>query len=209
MTESVFMTPQNRRLFEPGSLIYDHEGTPYVIERYDITRDEIVAHRQDDFHKHRIFCTNEVTLLPPPSKRARAVDSGLVRQRSSDDCVIACVAMALSLRYDHVFNVAVNEGLYSSGSGIRNEMRLLVALGIPSKDFHLTHRGALDPAFMRHIMWGRRALITVPSRNYPGGWHMIYYNGRDILDPTLDHYKYEKFEEVEPDSFTVFRESPR
>lgn len=34
------------------------------------------------------------------------------------------------------------------------------------------------------LLWGRRALLSVPSTNHEGRWHLVYWDGRELFDPS-------------------------
>ena len=55
------------------------------------------------------------------------------------------------------------------------------------------------------MLWGRRALVTVPSLNIPKGWHMVYFDGLNVFDPSLAK-TYEHVTQLEPNELVLFRE---
>ena len=80
--------------------------------------------------------------------------------------------------------------------------------GHPVGDVVCRHRGILSAEAFRGFAWGRRALLSVPSLNREGGWHMVYYDGRAVFDPSpLKSYRC--FEELMPDELVLFREGPQ
>jgi hypothetical protein len=58
--------------------------------------------------------------------------------------------------------------------------------------------------FLRNILWGRRALVQVPSKNYPGEQHIIYWDGRELHDPS--NARTWAWSEVEPVYLWIFDE---
>lgn len=97
--------------------------------------------------------------------------------------------------------------------GMRRDQEALRRLGFSSQyengepvgDFVCRNRGPLSPEFFRHFAWGRRALMSVPSLNNPGGWHMVYTVGAKVFDPS-SLKTYTAWAELRPDDITLFRE---
>lgn len=58
--------------------------------------------------------------------------------------------------------------------------------------------------FLRNVLWGRRALLQVPSKNYPGEQHIIYWDGRELFDPS--NKRAWEWQEVEPIYVWLFDE---
>jgi hypothetical protein len=58
--------------------------------------------------------------------------------------------------------------------------------------------------FLRNILWGRRALVQVPSKNYPGEQHIIYWDGRELHDPS--NMRQWEWSQVEPIYLWIFDE---
>lgn len=134
----------------------------------------------------------------------------LVRQREKSDCVIACLAMLTSRDYDDVKS-AVGD-LYTPDVGVRPEYEALKRLGFVEEmdlpkiegDFKCYHCPyPISAIFFRQLLWGRKCLLSVPSLNIEGQWHMVYYDGRTVFDPSPKK-TYEKFEELKPRMATIF-----
>jgi hypothetical protein len=143
-------------------------------------------------------------------------DRGMTRaltQRTGNQCAIATIAMATGREYDEVLATGLETKAFKEGVGCNSEKKILRALGLSddreSGDFVEMHRPSmLTPEYFRSIAWGRRAILTVPSLNIPGGWHSIYYDGREMFDPNPpEKARYTKFDEVLPDEVILFREA--
>jgi hypothetical protein len=136
----------------------------------------------------------------------------LVQQRNLTDCVICSLAMATDLSYETVLEKVGD--LYDIKEGLRYESKALNRLGFSNEyengqsigDFTTYYRGFyISPEFFLSTAWGRRALLSVPSLNFAGKWHMLYVDGRKVYDPsTLD--RYERYDQLKPEYITVFRE---
>lgn len=137
----------------------------------------------------------------------------LIQQRTAHDCAICCMAMLTGRTYEDVIG-AVGDA-FDPDRGMRREQEALKRLGFaytfengePTGDIVCKHRGwVLDPKFFRDFAWGRRALLSVPSLNYPDGWHMIYWDGVTVFDPsTLKTY--ERWDQLRPEEMVLFREA--
>ena len=139
--------------------------------------------------------------------------SALIKQRTPHDCVICSLAMLTGRSYEDV--VAAIGDVFDPERGVRYEQKALERLGFscrfengePAGDFVSLHRAyAFSPQFFRSLAWGRRALVSVPSLNYPDGSHMIYWDGIAVLDPS-DKKTYQRFDELLPEELVLFRET--
>lgn len=136
----------------------------------------------------------------------------IVQQRTNTDCVICCLAMLTARRYEDV-RQAVGD-VYCPERGLRDEGAALERLGFSSAfknghavgDFVCRYRGPLSPEFFREFAWKRRALLSVPSLNFEGQWHMVYFDGTDVFDPS-SLKTYSKFTDLRPDYITLFSET--
>ena len=127
----------------------------------------------------------------------------LVRQRMPTDCGVCCLAMLTGRSYEHV--LAAIADAFEFESGLRRSQVALERLGFAADDFVCRHRIILAPEFFREFAWGRRALLTVPSRNRPGQWHMVYCEGATIFDPS-PHLTYERWSDLRQEEIVLFRE---
>lgn len=139
----------------------------------------------------------------------------MIKQRTPSDCAICCMAMLTGRPYEDVMQVVGDA--FDPERGMRQEQKALQRLGFVYRfdNGRLTddstmacrHRAfEIAPEFFRGLAWGRRALLSVPSLNIPGGWHMVYYDGREVLDPST-RKTYSAFEELRPDDIVIFREA--
>jgi hypothetical protein len=136
----------------------------------------------------------------------------LVQQRTPHDCAICCMAMLTGRAYEDV--LATVGDAFDPEKGMGHEGQALERLGfdhtfangVPVGDFTCCHRGyAVSPEFFRDFAWGRRALMNVPSLNRPGGWHMIYWDGAKVWDPSILK-TYDQWAQLRPEEMVIFRE---
>lgn len=103
---------------------------------------------------------------------------------------------------------------FEPDKGMRHEQLALKRLGFSytfsngeaDGDIVCRHRGfEISPEYFRAFAWGRRALMSVPSLNLAGGWHMIFWDSRRIFDPS-PRLVYEQFIQLKPEEMVLFRE---
>lgn len=142
----------------------------------------------------------------------RRVVTTLVKQRTDVDCGVACLAMATGRDYDDV--VAAVGDAFDPNLGLEQEQKALTRLGFtfaydkgePVGDVVCLRRDwCISPAFFRRLLWGRRALVTVPSLNNVGGWHMVFFDGVWVHDPSLKK-TYSEPSQLEPNELVLFNE---
>jgi hypothetical protein len=52
------------------------------------------------------------------------------------------------------------------------------------EDYITRYMGHAAPHEIRDLLWKRKAMIQVDSLNYEKGMHMIYWDGKEIHDPS-------------------------
>lgn len=139
----------------------------------------------------------------------------LIRQRTPHDCAIACMAMLTGRSWEDTSALVGHLVDYEGERrGMRREDEALKLLGFddrwengePVGSVSHLHRGFyISPEYFRSIAWGRRALMAVPSLNIPGGWHMIYWDGTKVFDPS-PLKTYTRWCDLKPDDMHLFRE---
>lgn len=141
----------------------------------------------------------------------------LIQQRTPHDCALACMAMLTGKTWEET-NAIVGHLVDYEGDrrGMKDEQEALELLGFTNDyeagecigTFVHAHRGFyISPEYFRSMAWGRRALMSVPSLNNPGGWHMIYWDGSRIFDPS-PLKTYSRWADLKPDNMSLFREKP-
>jgi len=136
----------------------------------------------------------------------------LVRQRCLTDCGVCCLAMASGRPYEDVL-AAIGDA-YDPEKGMRYTGDALKRLGFAYTfengeavgDIVVRRRGfEISPEYFRAMAWGRRALLSVPSLNRENAWHMIYWDGRHVFDPSTAR-TYTSFADLKPEELVLFRE---
>lgn len=116
---------------------------------------------------------------------ADAEPSGRTEQREEDDCTICAIVMATGLPYEAVMAQAkTSSGGYRYGGtpGVMSPKGVLIDLGFAAK--RLGCEGDGQGAGVRGALWGRRAILSVPSLNGFKGHHDVYWDGHRVRDPS-------------------------
>lgn len=147
----------------------------------------------------------------------------LIKQKTGSDCAVCSMAMLTGIRYRDVYRKLVNCGAYVEGRGMNDVEKGLIALGLKQgRKYHKTVKGAYQTVpvdfkrvwtpyeisieYHREQLWGRRALLSVPSlNNLPNGMHMIYWHYDKIFDPSPKKI-YTEFQQLKPKTMYIFME---
>lgn len=121
--------------------------------------------------------------VPLPTREAEE-PAAVIQQRADDDCTICSIAMAIGLPYERVMEAAaqsVGGYRYQGKPGTMSPKGVLLDLGF---DVVRVGVAAVQPATLKRLLWGRRAVLSVPSLNGFDGHHDVFWDGREIHDPT-------------------------
>lgn len=136
-----------------------------------------------------------------------------IKQRGPSDCWPTCLAMALGITHSAVKRQIGRAGwkkLQGRGIDHQGEKALLAKFGLVYEhdywmfypSFHL-----VQTRFLRHLLRGRRAIITVTSKNNRDGMHAVYWDDKELFDPSPR--KTYTWDEVEADGLLIFNEVAR
>lgn len=108
----------------------------------------------------------------------------LIQQRTNNDCVLACIAMAAG---KPSWEEAWSEGDLAevvASKGISDYRPWLERHGL-MRDEHWreVYVHGDSQGTVKAMLWGRRAILSVYSLNHNGGHHAVYWDGERILDP--------------------------
>lgn len=128
----------------------------------------------------------------------------IIKERTNDDCAICAIAMATGSTYETVVAAAGPD--YVPGVGTDNECRILAALGYgPDDILCISLPKSASPAVYYKMMWGRRALVGLPSLNHPApAAHMLFWDGAQVLDPSNKQI-YTLLEQLKPETVIMFK----
>lgn len=140
----------------------------------------------------------------------------LVEQRTDTDCGVCCLAMALRMPYEVVLGNMPKEHLETLSDpkkGMSTEMYadLFAALGLRiEEDYAVRSMGYQwgTYKYTKNLLWGRRAICAVRSKNSPDCYHFVYWDGKTLYDPsTKEKYTQEEWEaNMEPFKMYLFNE---
>jgi hypothetical protein len=112
----------------------------------------------------------------------------MIKQRNMTDCGICCLAMALNVSYEDILALVPaysarltwgdKGGLYKSE--IREVARAYSQGVRTTFKYYMEDNGG---DFWRD-MKGDRAILSVPSLNVEDGLHLVYWDGKAIVDPS-------------------------
>lgn len=118
------------------------------------------------------------------------------KQRHKSDCMLACVAMAVGRPYEELWPEEFQQEVAEAGCNDKRDERALGIAGLTKDvDYRAVCLQVTANEFrLRQMLWGRRAILQVPSLNYERGQHAVYWDGATLHDPSnlqvyrwLDH----------------------
>lgn len=116
-----------------------------------------------------------------------------VQQKTSNDCMLACIAMAAGKTWEEVWDQTwLDRVCKAQGASDEFTKEALEHAG-----FHPYVNGDVGKIvwtinvwnhfsredFLQRLLSGRRAIISVPSLNHYGGWHVVFWDGHKLFDP--------------------------
>lgn len=118
----------------------------------------------------------------------------LITQRTDYDCTVCCLAMMLGLSYETVgaaipgYHAEIERTGTSKGINDDQVQSFLKRCGVRSRVLRAMVLGGrsrqINSDRFKPMLWGRQAIIDLPSLNLPGGFHSAYFDGRDLHDPS-------------------------
>lgn len=130
------------------------------------------------------------------------------KQRTNKDCAICTLAMFLGVPYEEVkITTEQMESILFGGMEREVEDAILLAHGYEvGKHYTRMHAAPwwATTGFVKNMLWGRRAIISVMSKNYRDATHAVYWDGEALYDPStlLTH----EWKEVEAIDFLMANE---
>ena len=139
------------------------------------------------------------------------------------DCFLCCAVMAAGADYDAIWSLLddqVRTAISTTGAFGNHCNHILELLKFERMQVGARTGNPTDEpgdyyvlfilpeyattGFLRNMLWGRRALIQVPSKNYKGEQHIIYWDGAALFDPS--NLRTYQWHEVEPIYLWLFNE---
>jgi len=134
----------------------------------------------------------------------------LIKQKTPKDCWPTCLAMALNITHSEMkrkIGSTLWKQVCQLGTTFEIEKKLMAKFDLAWEHDWWSlwpDNNHVSTYFLRHVLWGRRAIISVKSKNNLDGMHAIYWNGKELFDPSPK--KTYRWEEVEACKFVFFNE---
>jgi hypothetical protein len=115
------------------------------------------------------------------------------KQRNAFDCCLAASASLMGKVYDDIFSQEFQDYIEAKKGTYGEDVdRVLAMVGLSSDRYeHIVNYVGTKKEFSnwaqvtyRGLLWGRRALIQVPSLNNEGKSHLIAWDYDELWDPS-------------------------
>ena len=147
----------------------------------------------------------------------------LIKQKLSSDCGICCLAMLTGIQHKKVIKLIGD--CWNNEEGLGGLSESLIRLGFKTKKVKIKfssgktynieqpinfkvirYRDEISHSYFTNQVWGRRALLTVPSLNYKNGYHLVYWHYNKLYDPSTKKI-YKNLDELKPTQIAIFMEN--
>lgn len=110
----------------------------------------------------------------------------VVKQRTEFDCVLACLCMATGKDYDTLWTPEFCDAVeaHRGTVGGLHEQAVKLSGLVAGEDFETVYCIGMRPEAVMKFIWGRHAMLQVPSLNHEDKMHYVYWDGERILDPS-------------------------
>jgi hypothetical protein len=107
----------------------------------------------------------------------------LIQQRTSSDCVLACIAMAAGAEsWDQVWTQAdADKVVESKGVSPFDYSDWGARAGL--KFDYCSIYDTMSQKIVKYLLKGQRAILSVESLNIDGGSHAVFWDGNRLWDP--------------------------
>jgi ABC-type bacteriocin/lantibiotic exporter with double-glycine peptidase domain len=115
----------------------------------------------------------------------------VVKQKTKNDCALACLAMVSGKNYDKIFKKSLIKAIEKAGTatGDNLDAAYKAAGYIKDETYKVLYTAQDNANTVRSMIWKRKALLQVDSLNYEGGMHLIFWDGEKLIDPS-NHQTY-------------------
>jgi hypothetical protein len=108
----------------------------------------------------------------------------LVQQRGPSDCMLATIAMAAGKCYDDLWTID-DFNKVTLDRGVSDESPWMERAGfVEGVDYARVYCNSENQGVLKSLLRGRRAMISVNSLNIDGGYHILYWDGAKVYDPS-------------------------
>jgi len=124
--------------------------------------------------------------------------NNIIKQDSDYDCMLACLANYVGQPIAKVFDKelidSINDAKTCTDDNIDKSFNAVgLKRGSENGDgFFSMYVSATDARsrVIKSLLRDRKAIIQVPSLNYEDGSHMVYWDGKELIDPSTKQVYY-------------------
>ena len=131
----------------------------------------------------------------------------LIKQKTNYDCALACLAMASGKKYDDIFDTEFCKRIEKATTCTGDDLEEAYSRAGFYRDKNRKNIYVLGSpiSLVKQLIWGRKAMLQVPSLNYENSEHFIFWDGINLFDPsTKQTYNY--LQNVIITRVTIFKE---
>lgn len=109
----------------------------------------------------------------------------MIKQQGTFDCALASISMALGhdvYNWPEAFRAKVEAKQGAYGEMFEEAFQFFgLTYGVDVKSFYT---GNMDRHQVAAVLWGRKAMIQVPSLNIDRAQHIVFWDGTEVQDPS-------------------------
>jgi len=110
------------------------------------------------------------------------------KQERESDCMLACIACVVQQSIGELFTPPFRDMIeLEKGTHGDDITKAFDMAGLrKGTDYFKVHVGSSTqfPQLVNNLLVGRRAILQVKSLNYQDAYHMVYWNGETLYDPS-------------------------
>jgi len=131
------------------------------------------------------------------------------KQRTEHDCMLACIANAVQRPIEEIFSTAFRESVekeHGTHGNTISEAFEKAKLRLETDYFMVSVPHTANNFLIEKLLQGRRAILQVRSLNYQNSYHMVYWAGETLYDPS-NKQVYKWFNQCTPTYIWIFDEA--
>ena len=131
----------------------------------------------------------------------------MIKQRNDTDCALAAIAMIAGVDYDDLWlSEFVEKVVKAKGCGPELTDEALAIAGFTNREHYISCYTWGLSSDHRRLLWGRKAILSVPSLNYERGYHAVAWDGFRVFDPSPKQV-YQWLEQLQITNAVIFNEN--
>ena len=108
----------------------------------------------------------------------------MIKMRTHCDCMVCCLAMLMDWTYEEAADYFPPKAVTETGYQWLWLQPYLKSNDISVIELHIS-RGLI-----KRVNWSRPSMVNVPSLTGYKGDHMIFWDGKKVIDPIVGKIKY-------------------